>query len=117
MIEKLEVVTVPGIDSASRSDRLEKAVVSREDISSTSLGADRVVWGLKRPLATWAAERSVPIHGPPPGIPFADWTFPPSLWKDFDIAVAVSFGHLIPKHMIEGFKKGGLNVHASLLPK
>ncbi|KAI4495202.1 hypothetical protein M0804_001403 [Polistes exclamans] len=37
--------------------------------------------------------------------------------KDFHIGVVVSFGHLIPKHIINSFPLGMLNVHGSLLPK
>ncbi|XP_017780867.1 PREDICTED: methionyl-tRNA formyltransferase, mitochondrial isoform X2 [Nicrophorus vespilloides] len=35
----------------------------------------------------------------------------------FDIGLIVSFGHLIPKDVINSFPMGMLNVHASLLPR
>lgn len=36
---------------------------------------------------------------------------------DFDLAVAVSYGKLIPRPFLESCKFGGLNVHPSLLPR
>lgn len=38
------------------------------------------------------------------------------LIKEFDVGLVVSFGHLIKEKMINNFKYGMLNVHASLLP-
>ncbi|XP_051171526.1 methionyl-tRNA formyltransferase, mitochondrial isoform X2 [Leptopilina boulardi] len=35
----------------------------------------------------------------------------------FDIGVVVSFGHLIPSHIIDSFPLGMINVHGSLLPR
>ncbi|CAG7710787.1 unnamed protein product, partial [Allacma fusca] len=35
----------------------------------------------------------------------------------FDIGIVASFGHLIPKRIIEKCHLGILNVHGSLLPK
>ncbi|XP_071502417.1 methionyl-tRNA formyltransferase, mitochondrial-like [Diadema antillarum] len=43
-----------------------------------------------------------PLHGPPAG---------------FDVGIIVSFGHLLPKWLIESFPLGILNVHPSLLPR
>ena len=37
--------------------------------------------------------------------------------KDFDLALAVSYGKLIPAEFINSMKCGSLNVHPSLLPK
>ncbi|XP_026467421.1 methionyl-tRNA formyltransferase, mitochondrial-like [Ctenocephalides felis] len=37
--------------------------------------------------------------------------------EEFDLGIVVSFGHLIPKHIINYFPYGMLNVHASLLPR
>ncbi|XP_035734439.1 methionyl-tRNA formyltransferase, mitochondrial-like [Vespa mandarinia] len=37
--------------------------------------------------------------------------------EDFHIGIVVSFGHLIPKNIINSFPLGMLNVHGSLLPK
>lgn len=37
--------------------------------------------------------------------------------KSFDLAVAISFGLLIPKQFLESCRFGGLNVHPSLLPR
>lgn len=44
--------------------------------------------------------------------------WPPDLTNShYDLGVVASFGHLIPKRIIQAFPKGILNVHGSLLPK
>ena len=47
------------------------------------------------------------------------WPPDPSVIKreGFDLGVIASFGHLIPKKIIEAFPLGMLNVHASILPR
>ncbi|XP_045465920.1 methionyl-tRNA formyltransferase, mitochondrial [Harmonia axyridis] len=46
------------------------------------------------------------------------WKWPPELNRmEFDAGLVVSFGHLIPKQLIENFPLGMINVHASLLPR
>jgi len=37
--------------------------------------------------------------------------------RSFDVGVVVSFGHLLPKRIIEAFPYGMLNVHPSILPR
>ncbi|XP_005105299.2 methionyl-tRNA formyltransferase, mitochondrial [Aplysia californica] len=37
--------------------------------------------------------------------------------KQYDVAVLASFGHLIPKKLVDAFPYGILNVHPSLLPR
>lgn len=37
--------------------------------------------------------------------------------QDYDLAVAVSYGKLIPGHFLSKLRNGGLNVHPSLLPE
>lgn len=37
--------------------------------------------------------------------------------RDYNLAVAVSYGRLIPAKFLQGLKYGGLNVHPSLLPE
>ena len=44
------------------------------------------------------------------------WPDLPSL-ESFDVAVVVSFGKLMPASLIQRFRFGMINVHASLLPK
>ncbi|XP_044756525.1 methionyl-tRNA formyltransferase, mitochondrial [Coccinella septempunctata] len=44
--------------------------------------------------------------------------WPPDLSQnEFDTGLVVSFGHLIPRNVIERFPLGMINVHASLLPQ
>ncbi|XP_016973760.1 methionyl-tRNA formyltransferase, mitochondrial [Drosophila rhopaloa] len=50
-------------------------------------------------------------------LPLQKWPIEPSECSQFDLGVVVSFGHLIPANIINGFPKGMINVHASLLPK
>lgn len=37
--------------------------------------------------------------------------------NQFDVGVAVSFGHLIPSEVLESFAMGTMNLHPSLLPR
>nr|NP_651857.2 uncharacterized protein Dmel_CG1750 [Drosophila melanogaster]AAF57138.2 uncharacterized protein Dmel_CG1750 [Drosophila melanogaster] len=50
-------------------------------------------------------------------LPLQKWPIDPSVCPQFDLGVVVSFGHLIPGSIINGFPYGMINVHASLLPK
>ncbi|EDW84516.1 uncharacterized protein Dwil_GK13097 [Drosophila willistoni] len=49
-------------------------------------------------------------------LPLQSWPIETSHCLDYDLGVVVSFGHLIPVHLIQAFPKGMINVHASLLP-
>ncbi|KAK3928573.1 Methionyl-tRNA formyltransferase, mitochondrial [Frankliniella fusca] len=46
-----------------------------------------------------------------------EWPIDVHLTKGFDIGVVASFGHMIPKEVIDSFPLGMLNVHGSLLPR
>ena len=51
-----------------------------------------------------------------------DWSLPTPIMDanndyNWDIGIAVSFGHLIPKRIIKSFRYGMLNMHPSLLPQ
>ncbi|KAH7044763.1 formyl transferase [Linnemannia elongata] len=49
---------------------------------------------------------------------FGAWTFPEDSQVDaWDFGVVVSFGWFLPDDVITRFKKAGINVHPSLLPK
>ncbi|KAF9963796.1 hypothetical protein BGZ70_007174 [Mortierella alpina] len=49
---------------------------------------------------------------------FEKWTFPEDeVVKAWDFGVVVSFGWFLPNDVITRFKKAGINVHPSLLPK
>ncbi|XP_017072883.2 LOW QUALITY PROTEIN: methionyl-tRNA formyltransferase, mitochondrial [Drosophila eugracilis] len=50
-------------------------------------------------------------------LPLKKWPIEPSDCSQFDLGVVVSFGHMIPANIINGFPNGMINVHASLLPK
>ncbi|XP_016950791.1 methionyl-tRNA formyltransferase, mitochondrial [Drosophila biarmipes] len=50
-------------------------------------------------------------------LPLQKWPIEPSECSKYDLGVVVSFGHLIPASIINGFPNGMINVHASLLPK
>ncbi|XP_065156229.1 methionyl-tRNA formyltransferase, mitochondrial isoform X2 [Atheta coriaria] len=58
----------------------------------------------------YAEHHQIPIH---------NWPLhsPEETCKQFLVGVVVSFGNLIPKHIIEAFPLGMINVHASLLPR
>ncbi|KAH8340905.1 hypothetical protein KR059_009400 [Drosophila kikkawai] len=50
-------------------------------------------------------------------LPLQKWPIDASVCSNYDLGVVVSFGHLIPANIINGFPAGMINVHASLLPR
>jgi len=68
------------------------------------------------PVKIFSQQHNIPIHHPLPSI--KEWKVPLSKnGEPFDVAVVVSFGYLIPSHVINSFPMGGINMHPSLLPK
>lgn len=65
------------------------------------------------PVKKWCGEQGVKVYEFDDEIPF-DAQMPP---HKYDVAVAVSFGHLIPARVLSQFTHGGLNIHPSLLPR
>lgn len=63
--------------------------------------------GKENAVTRFAQQHEIPIHNWPPKISLTE----------FHIGLVVSFGHLIPAHMIRSFPLGMLNVHGSLLPR
>jgi methionyl-tRNA formyltransferase len=59
------------------------------------------------PVRDYAASENLRLH---------KWTpnFAPP--ENFNLGLVVSFGHLLPRKLIESFGLGMLNIHASLLP-
>uniref|UniRef100_A0A2P2I9V1 methionyl-tRNA formyltransferase n=1 Tax=Hirondellea gigas TaxID=1518452 RepID=A0A2P2I9V1_9CRUS len=51
------------------------------------------------------------------GLEFQHWPLEPNSLTATDLAIVVSFGHLLPSHVIQAFSLGVLNVHGSLLPR
>lgn len=45
------------------------------------------------------------------------WPISVEQCADFELGVVVSFGHMIPLHIINALPRGIINVHASLLPR
>jgi methionyl-tRNA formyltransferase len=68
---------------------------------------DVVVPHMKCAVRSYAEDAGLRLH---------EWPLAPTL-TDFDVGVVVSFGHLIPKRMIDIFPYGILNVHPSILPR
>jgi len=71
-----------------------------------------------QPVRKFAEEAGLPISNFP--CPERGW----SVWQElgtgnnqFDVGVAVSFGHLIPSEVLESFAMGTMNLHPSLLPR
>jgi methionyl-tRNA formyltransferase len=60
------------------------------------------------PVRDFATSENLRLH---------KWTpdFAPA--GNFNLGLVVSFGHLLPRQLIESFDLGMLNIHASLLPK
>lgn len=63
------------------------------------------------PVRKYATENKIILHN------WEDVKKDSRICCNFDFGLVVSFGHLIPENMIESFKNGMLNLHASLLPK
>ncbi|XP_033214449.1 methionyl-tRNA formyltransferase, mitochondrial isoform X2 [Belonocnema kinseyi] len=63
--------------------------------------------GKENCLTKYAKENGITVHQWPVNVNNLD----------FHIGVVVSFGHLIPSHIINSFPLGIINVHASLLPR
>ncbi|KAJ1527826.1 hypothetical protein ONE63_007769 [Megalurothrips usitatus] len=59
----------------------------------------------------------VKLFGQKEGLVVHDWPIAQHALQGFDIGVVASFGHLIPKRVIEAFPLGMVNVHGSLLPR
>lgn len=80
-------------------------VLCRPDKYKTGIGKRL----LSVPIKSTALELNLPLHQTDT---FAGWTSP----RPYDLIIAVSFGLLIPRCLLESARFGGLNVHASLLP-
>ncbi|XP_058820889.1 methionyl-tRNA formyltransferase, mitochondrial [Topomyia yanbarensis] len=94
--------SLPSLRTLNESSKHGGIVSSLEVV--TSFRAKR------NPLKKYAEVEKLPLH---------DWPLqdPAVIAKKFDLGVVVSFGHLIPENLITSFRRGMLNVHASLLPK
>ncbi|XP_034247306.1 methionyl-tRNA formyltransferase, mitochondrial [Thrips palmi] len=60
------------------------------------------------PVRLFCQEKNLVAH---------EWPVDLRALNDFDIGLVASFGHLIPKSVIDAFPLGILNVHGSLLPR
>ncbi|EEZ98405.2 methionyl-tRNA formyltransferase, mitochondrial isoform X2 [Tribolium castaneum] len=78
----------------------KKALLSRLEVVTT-------VKGKANAVKLYADKENLQLHKWPPCIGFGE----------FDVGIVVSFGHLIPKAIIDQFPLGMLNVHASILPR
>ncbi|KAH8417320.1 hypothetical protein KR222_008757 [Zaprionus bogoriensis] len=70
-----------------------------------------VVTSFKSPancIRSYAEAQKLPLHR---------WPISADHCMPYDLGVVVSFGHLIPLHIINAFPSGIINVHASLLPR
>jgi len=50
-------------------------------------------------------------------LPLYRWPITAEQCASYELGVVVSFGHMIPSHIINVFPNGIINVHASLLPR
>lgn len=67
---------------------------------------------IEYPVAIEASKLNIPVHRVDTSPHFHGLQS-----YNFNMAIAVSFGKLIPRHFLESLQFGGLNVHPSLLPK
>ena len=65
---------------------------------------------LVQPVKLYAEQNNIEVY---------PWPLDSTIVKNegFDIGVVSSFGHMIPKKIINAFPQGMINVHASLLPR
>ena len=62
-------------------------------------------------------QHQIPVHdAPTPRKAIQAWEPDWLKRKAFDLAVVVSFGYFLPRHILNHFSLGALNVHPSLLP-
>lgn len=66
---------------------------------------------IRNPVKQYANQNQLIVHN------WEDVRNDYRICHSFDFGLVVSFGHLIPESIINSFKNGMLNVHASLLPK
>jgi len=76
-----------------------------------------VIEDLTVPVKQFCIRSGIPFHHP--SFEIKQWEVPSlSIHQEpFDVAIVVSFGHLIPTKVLENFAYGGINMHPSLLPK
>lgn len=68
------------------------------------------------PLKSLALEDGLSVHDAPTD--WKSWKVPNTkTGKEFSMAVVVSFGHLIPTHVLTHFNYRAINMHPSLLPR
>ena len=65
------------------------------------------------PIGLFAAEKKLPVYRVDSGSEILASAMP----RKYDLAVAVSYGKLIPGKFLQSLTYGGLNVHPSILPK
>ncbi|XP_070503323.1 methionyl-tRNA formyltransferase, mitochondrial [Chironomus tepperi] len=94
--------SLPTLKILSRNNNSE--LISRLEVV-TSLKS------IKNPVKQYALENQLKVHN------WEDVKKDHRICHSFDFGLVVSFGHLIPEYVINSFKNGMLNVHASLLPK
>jgi len=102
------------------SDAVSMKTLERLHADQTSGGSDKVINHLEvitsptqlAPVVAYAAKNRIPLHQPDQ---IKDWKLPES--HPFDLAVVVSYGRMIPSHLLKSFPLGGINMHPSLLPR
>lgn len=116
IIEKKQIHTIPekgpwsvlffGSDDFS----VESLKRLHEEYKSKTLCRLEVVTTMKKrknEVAIYATKNQIAIN---------EWPVTFNI-MNFHIGIVVSFGHLIPEHIINSFPFGMLNVHGSLLPR
>ncbi|KAF7264712.1 hypothetical protein GWI33_022542 [Rhynchophorus ferrugineus] len=84
-----------------------KSLLNEHKHTNTIKVLDVVTNSNKNPIWKYSEEHKLNI---------INW--PPEIYQNYyDLGVVVSFGYLIPEQIINKFKIGMLNVHASLLPR
>lgn len=66
------------------------------------------------PVRSYSESEELTLHTFPNN---GDWSPLPEIASGFDIAVVVSFGHLIPSDVVSAFRVGSMNLHPSDLPR
>ncbi|KAJ2411012.1 Methionyl-tRNA formyltransferase [Coemansia sp. IMI 209128] len=81
---------------------------------------EKKVYTYQSPVHKLALKKGLNVHHPLPGS-MSSWMIPlidgGNIPGQFDIGIVASFGRFLPSRIINGFKKGMINIHPSLLPK
>ncbi|KAJ2331185.1 Methionyl-tRNA formyltransferase [Coemansia sp. RSA 2681] len=89
-------------------------------MSQYHMKRDKKVYSYQSPVEKLALKNKLTVHNPFPAS-MSNWMVPMvdggKVNGQFDIGIVASFGRFLPRRIINGFTRGMINVHPSLLPQ